>query len=111
MLQLFRHLHSCSGCFRLERSPGGTGTHWKAPPCHGAHPTRTSARLLLRLQCASLNSIRPLCNGWEQALYFFPQVRDGIVIAGEMPQQASLEKSVKQRIEGASGDERLSSTN
>ena len=74
-------------------------------------PTRTSARLLLRLQCASLNSIRPLCNGWEQALYFFPQVRDGIVIAGEMPQQASLEKSVKQRIEGASGDERLSSTN
>jgi len=21
-LQLFRHLHSCSGCFRLERSPG-----------------------------------------------------------------------------------------
>ena len=22
-LQLFRHLHSCSGCFRLERLPGG----------------------------------------------------------------------------------------
>jgi hypothetical protein len=35
-----RHLHSCSGCFRLERSPGGTCTHWKAPPCHGAHPKR-----------------------------------------------------------------------
>ena len=42
-LQLFRHLHSCSGCFRLERLPGGTCTHWKAPPCHGAHPTRTLA--------------------------------------------------------------------
>jgi hypothetical protein len=25
-----------SGCFRLERSPGGACTHWKAPPCHGA---------------------------------------------------------------------------
>jgi hypothetical protein len=29
--------------FRLERLPGGTCTHWKAPPCHGAHPERTSA--------------------------------------------------------------------
>jgi hypothetical protein len=26
---------------RLERLPGGTCTHWKAPPCRGAHPTRT----------------------------------------------------------------------
>src|SRR6516162_3018034 len=33
-------VHSCSGCVRLERSPGGT--HWKALPYHGAHPTRTS---------------------------------------------------------------------
>src|SRR5262249_32675804 len=41
-LQLFRHLHSCSGCFRLERLPGGACTHWKAPPLHGAHPLRTS---------------------------------------------------------------------
>ena len=38
-----RYLHSCPGCFRLERSPGGTCTHWKAPPCHGAHPTETLA--------------------------------------------------------------------
>ena len=37
-LQPFRHLHSCSGCFRLERLPGGTYTHWTAPPFHGAHP-------------------------------------------------------------------------
>src|SRR5208337_3533807 len=35
-LQPFRHLHDCSGCFRLERSPGGACTHWKAPPSHGA---------------------------------------------------------------------------
>src|SRR5271170_8512771 len=36
-LQTFRHLHACSGCFRLERMPGGTCTHWKAPPftAHG----------------------------------------------------------------------------
>src|SRR5215831_7654203 len=40
-LQLLRHLHSCTGCFRLERSPGGICTHWKAPPYHGAHPKRT----------------------------------------------------------------------
>jgi hypothetical protein len=37
-LQPFRYLHDCSGCFRLERLPGGTRTHWKAPPFHGAHP-------------------------------------------------------------------------
>ena len=40
-LQPFRHLHDCSGCFRLERSPGGALTHWKAPPSHGAHVWRT----------------------------------------------------------------------
>jgi hypothetical protein len=28
--------------FRLERLPGGACTHWKAPPCHGAHPKPTS---------------------------------------------------------------------
>src|SRR5271163_4094832 len=40
-LQPFRYLHDCSGCFRLERSPGGPCTHWKAPPSHGAHVERT----------------------------------------------------------------------
>src|SRR6202047_5420480 len=40
-LQLFRHLHSCSGCFRLEQLPGGAYTHWKAPPLHGARQLRT----------------------------------------------------------------------
>ena len=34
-LQPFRHLHDCSGCFRLALS-SGTCTHWKAPPSHGA---------------------------------------------------------------------------
>ena len=41
-LQPFRHLHDYSGCFRLERSPGGTCTHWKAPPSHGARKSRSS---------------------------------------------------------------------
>jgi AcrR family transcriptional regulator len=31
-IQPFRLLYDCSGCFRLERLPGGTCTHWKAPP-------------------------------------------------------------------------------
>jgi len=35
-LQTFRHLHACSGYFRLEHLPGGACTHWKAPPFHGA---------------------------------------------------------------------------
>src|SRR2546430_6393930 len=50
-LQPFRCLHDCSGCFRLERLPGGTCTHWKAPPCHGAHPEPTSSALCLRPHC------------------------------------------------------------
>jgi hypothetical protein len=40
-LQPFCYLHDCSGCFRLERLPGGACTHWKAPPCHGAHVKRS----------------------------------------------------------------------
>src|SRR5712671_5224529 len=40
-LQPFCYLHDCSGCFRLERLPGGARTHWKAPPCHGAHVNRS----------------------------------------------------------------------
>src|SRR3954454_16110375 len=39
-LQTPRLLHVCSGRFRLERSPGGACTHWKAPACHGARGQR-----------------------------------------------------------------------
>ena len=28
-LQTLRHLHACSGCFRLERVPGGACTRWR----------------------------------------------------------------------------------
>src|SRR5712675_466300 len=41
-LQPLRYLHDCSGCFRLERSPGGACTHWKTPPFHGARHEQTS---------------------------------------------------------------------
>ena len=40
-LQTLRHLHACPGCFRLERLPGGSCTHWKTPPCHGARGKRS----------------------------------------------------------------------
>jgi hypothetical protein len=46
LAHLSRHLHSCSGCFRLERSPGGSCTHRKAPHSHGARQERTSSHLL-----------------------------------------------------------------
>jgi hypothetical protein len=49
----------------------------------------------LRFQCANLNGRQPLCNGREEALHFFPQVRDRLAIAREMPQQTSLEESIK----------------
>ena len=41
MRALPQYLHDCSGCFQLERSPGGACTHWKAPPSHGAQVDRT----------------------------------------------------------------------
>src|SRR3954454_1998785 len=48
-LQTPRLLHVCSGRFRLERSPGGACTHWKAPPCHGARGKPTFALNLREL--------------------------------------------------------------
>jgi len=44
-LQPFRYLHSCSGCFRLERSPGRTFTYWKTPPFHGARHKQSVYKL------------------------------------------------------------------
>src|SRR3979490_2519690 len=53
-LQPLRYLHDCSDCFRLERLPGGICTHWKAPPLHGAHPSRTSDPILpSQARCAA----------------------------------------------------------
>jgi hypothetical protein len=52
-LQPLRYLHDCSGCFRLERLPGGICTHLKAPPLHGAHPSRTRVAASPRLSSTS----------------------------------------------------------
>jgi hypothetical protein len=68
-LQPFRHLHDCSGCFRLERSPGGARTHWKAPPCHGAHGKRTSRlRSRIRQPPPGPLSWRSVCPAFPKAL-------------------------------------------
>jgi hypothetical protein len=64
----------------------------------------------LRFQSAGLTGRQPLCNDREETLHFVPQVRDRLAIAREMPQQALLEETIKQRIEGAPGDDRLSAT-
>src|SRR6266849_4740547 len=57
-----RYLHDCSGCFRLERLPGGTCTHWKAPPFHGAHPQRTAQKPAVPSQPRDADaSSLPLC--------------------------------------------------
>ena len=50
-LQPFRHLHDCSGCFRLERSPGGARTHWKS----AALSRRTQKAAISRLRVESVN--------------------------------------------------------
>src|SRR5229473_979232 len=43
-LQTFRLLHACSGCFRLERSPGGTCTHGKSAALSRRTPQPDVAR-------------------------------------------------------------------
>ncbi len=49
-LQPFRHLHDCFGCFRLERWPGGTRTHWKS----AALPRRTPEADIREMRFAAL---------------------------------------------------------
>jgi hypothetical protein len=52
-LQPLRYLHDCSGCFRLGRLPGGTCTHWKAPPFHGVFQVRVPHIDLMKSICYS----------------------------------------------------------
>src|SRR6266849_876199 len=81
-LQTFRHLHACSGCFRLERMPGGTCTHWKTPPCT-AHGTRNHLKLLFESRgltvlarknaadCSHSCPPKGMASSPEPALWFF----------------------------------------
>ncbi len=55
-LQPFRHLHDCSGCFRLERSPGGTCTHWKCAAL--ARRTPTAVISITQISMADDTSVR-----------------------------------------------------
>ena len=64
-LQPLRYLHSCSGCFRLERSPGGPCTHWKAPPFHGARQQQTHASQQTTSSLNHLVSSRQQCR-WHR---------------------------------------------
>jgi len=45
-LSRYSYLHDCFGYFRLERLPGGTYTHWKAPHFHGAQPVARARSLI-----------------------------------------------------------------
>ena len=54
-LQTFCRLHVCSGCFRLERSPGGPCTHWKS-----AALSRRTWKPVLRQHASG----RPSCADW-----------------------------------------------
>src|ERR1700730_4349892 len=70
-LQTFRLLHACSGCFRLEPSPGGACTRWKAPPCHGARGNLSLAEVCQKAARVSpplSMSERPTSWGWTPPL-------------------------------------------
>src|SRR6476659_9847176 len=45
-----------------SEAPGGTCTHWKAPPCHGAHPKRSSDGDVERLRRAKTRERRDFDN-------------------------------------------------
>src|SRR6516165_735162 len=69
-LQTFRHLHACSGCFRLERSPGGTCTRWKS----AALSRRTWITDIRLTRCSPVYEYTPYFTGAalkisKQALY------------------------------------------
>jgi hypothetical protein len=53
-LQPYRYLHDRSGCYWLEPWPGGTYTHRKAPPLHGAH-ARSDAALKAVIETSLFN--------------------------------------------------------
>ena len=58
-LQTFRRLHACPDCFRRELSPGGSRTHWKAPPLHGARSKVTFLKLSATVSSCSYGCLSP----------------------------------------------------
>ena len=60
-LQTLRHLHACSGCFRLERVPGGACTRWRS----AAFSRRTWRAVIRRPQTgtrARLSAVISCCD-------------------------------------------------
>src|SRR6516164_11788186 len=51
-----------------SKSPGGTCTHWKAAPCHGARRKRSIALALFQLECRGQSCFESLsrrfCRCW-----------------------------------------------
>ena len=72
-LQTFRLLHACSGCFRLERSPGGACTRWKS----AALSRRTWIADLRQSSCERLGraEIRPIRRGQRGPIFDFGGIR------------------------------------
>ena len=60
-LQPLRYLHDCSGCFRLERLPGGAFTHWKSAAFSRRTPIRDTRICGLHRQQSTLISLAIGC--------------------------------------------------
>src|SRR5271168_1814726 len=75
-LQTFRHLHACPGCFRLERSPGGTRTRWKSAALSRRTWRADSASCRAESDLAELADVIPNNEDWigwnRLGLAFFP---------------------------------------
>ena len=69
-LQPFRHLHDCSGCFRLERFAGWDLHPLESAAFHGAHPLRTlplvqKSNSLGRLRYMAKRRFLTIAPGWS----------------------------------------------
>ena len=58
-----------------SESPGGPCTHWKAPPCHGAHPLRSSAS-----DFRTAYRVAIWCLPYGAQLFSFAQPRPSLVM-------------------------------
>ena len=78
-LQTFRHLHACSGCFRLERLPGAC-TRWKDAAFSRRTPQPGICERLLRV--STLDSL--LEQGWDD------HAIDAAAVAARLPEGLPL---------------------
>jgi hypothetical protein len=74
-LQPFRHLHDCSGCFRLERFAGWDLHPLESAAFHGAHPLQTSHIASRRSADRQIAVIGQRFEKWSQADRVFNRCR------------------------------------